>query len=608
MPVRGDNNVAIGSFALSGFEERQPSPFHMKLLEVCADIVTIVIKRQAEGRKLSHLAHYDVLTQLPNRTLFIDRFNQAVAHCQRTQTMLAVCFLDLDDFKLVNDNFGHDVGDKLLLMVADRIKDNMREEDTASRQGGDEFTLLFRDIESYAQCEHTINRIHKALKKPYLIDGISHTISASSGLTLYPIDDGDIDTLMRHADQAMYHAKQSGRNQYSLFNTELDEKVTLKHHQLSEVEHALAQNELQLYFQPKVNMTTGKVFGAEALIRWIHPERGLIPPLDFLPLVEGTDLELKIGQWVIEQSFQQLNSWNQQGIELEVSINISSRHLLSADFYTELENTLARYPAINSQHIQLEILESTALGDIHAITSVLKLCQNSLGIQVALDDFGTGYSSLTHLRNLPANIVKIDQNFVRDMLDDPNDYVIIDGVIGLASSFNRKVIAEGVETTSHGLMLLIMGCEQAQGYGIAKPMPAAQLTSWLDNYSPNPAWLDFGAQNHSEKNNKLNLFKLTSQQWLNNFLNNARSPHQEIEVWPIMNNKHCHCAYWIKRARQDHLFKPKLLKRLDAAHEKLHVIANSILIKYQARKLKQDDIELKQLQQAFDDMYAVLDL
>ena len=458
-------------------------------------------KRQQE--KLNLMAHYDVLTKLPNRALFTDRFTQGIAHSKRSGKQLAVCFLDLDDFKPVNDNHGHEAGDKLLIEVGKRIASCIREDDTVSRQGGDEFAILLNDIESATQCKQTLARIHHSLAQPYYIDGCSHRVTASSGATLYPNDDGDIDTLLRHADQAMYRSKQEGKHRYQLFNHEENQRVVQKHLQLNAIEHALGNNEFQLYYQPKVNMVAGGVFGAEALIRWVHPEKGLIPPLDFLPLVDGTELELKIGDWVINSGLTQIKEWLQQGVQLEVSVNISSDHLLSGTFFTNLGEALARHPKVDPQCLQLEILESSALGDLDAITEIIEMCKGELGVKVALDDFGTGYSSLTHLRSLPVDTIKIDQSFIRDMLDDPSDYAIIDGVIGLSDSFNRGLIAEGVETSKHGLMLLLMGCKEAQGYGISKPMPAGDFPQWLNEYVPNKAWMHMGNKKWSRKENKI---------------------------------------------------------------------------------------------------------
>jgi len=563
-------------------------------------------KKQQE--QLSLMAHYDVLTGLPNRSLFIDRFNQAIAHSKRTENQLAVCFLDLDNFKPINDNYGHEVGDDLLVEVASRIEACIREEDTVSRQGGDEFALLLNDIESFSQCEPTLTRIHDALAQPYIINDVPHKITASSGITLYPSDNGDIDTLLRHADQAMYQAKLEGKHRYHLFSPESDQRTIQKHHKLEEIEHALENGDFQLYFQPKVNMVTGEVFGVEALIRWIHPKKGLIPPLNFLPIVEDTELEIKIGGWVINQALEQLEVWHTLNIKPEVSVNISSHHLVSAHFLEQLDAALSAHPSVDSQCLQLEILESSALGDLKAIGHIIQTCQSALGLSVALDDFGTGYSSLTHLRSLTADTVKIDQSFVRDMLDDPNDYNIIDGVIGLADAFNRDVIAEGVETTEHGLMLLVMGCEHAQGYGIAKPMPADDFPRWLSDYTPNKEWIHCGNKHRNEKESKVMLFQLTTEQWKNKFVASIQAPPENVEQWPMMNAKHCHCGAWIKRAKQAPLFENEKLESLEQAHKQAHSMANELLLKYQQNDIESAREGLLAFQAIIDDMNHTLEL
>lgn len=476
-------------------------------------IFSDVTVQKKQHEQLDLMAHYDVLTKLPNRALFSDRFTQAIAHSKRTETLLAVCFVDLDNFKPVNDKYGHEVGDQLLIQVAERIQACIREEDTVSRQGGDEFVLLLGDIQSFEVCQQTLQRIHDALSRTFIIDGVAHKISASSGMTLYPADEGDIDTLLRHADHAMYLAKQAGRNRFHLFNPKQDQEAAHKHKRINVIEKALENNEFVLFYQPKVDMLAGVVIGVEALIRWIHPEKGLIPPIEFLPIIAGTDVEITLGDWVIEQALIQIQAWNQQGINLDVSVNIASHHLLSEHFCSQLSKTLSKYPSVDSQSLELEILESSALGDLNVIRSILKSCLHDLGVKIALDDFGTGYSSLTHLRNLPVNTIKIDQSFVRDMLDDINDYVIIDSVIALAASFGRAVIAEGVETTEQGSMLILMGCPHAQGYAISRPLPAEELVEWLSSYKPNSIWQSLGNVDVSEKEKKKALFELVSEHW-----------------------------------------------------------------------------------------------
>jgi len=559
-------------------------------------------KRQQE--ELTLMAHYDVLTELPNRSLFVDRFKQAIAHSKRTKTQLAVCFLDLDKFKPINDNYGHEAGDQILIEVAQRISNCIREEDTVSRQGGDEFTLLLNDISSTNQCEQTLTRIHLALAQPYLIDDTQHSLSASSGFTLYPDDDGDIDTLLRHADQAMYQSKQLGRNQFHFFNASQDQEISSKHHRLTEIEHALINNELTLYYQPKVNMLTGEVFGAEALIRWIHPEKGLIPPIEFLPVLDGTQLEIQVGNWVISQALQQLDAWNKQDIQLEVSINIASSHLQSAEFFNYLDAQLAEHPTVNSKNLQLEILESSALGDVQLIKKILSNCQSALGVNIALDDFGTGYSSLTHLRSLPANTIKIDQSFVRDILDDPNDYSIVEGVIGLSNAFNRHIIAEGVETTEHGLLLLMLGCQHAQGYGIARPMPATDIELWLNNYTANPEWLLYGKKDYSAKEIKTLSFQLISTQWKNKFVSNMQASPDTLPGWPIMKSRRCHCSHWIQSEYNELTFGEKQLNQLEAAHDKTHTLAQTLQTQYLAGDIQAARDGLSELQTTFDSMLA----
>lgn len=536
-------------------------------------------KRQQD--QLKRMVHYDILTNLPNRALFVDRFQQSIAHSERTGNQLAVCFLDLDNFKPINDNYGHDIGDRILIEVAKRITQCIREEDTVSRQGGDEFAILLNDIKSASQYECTMNRIHNTLAQPYIIDNIKHNITASSGVTLYPSDKGDIDTLLRHADHAMYQSKLSGKNRSQLYSPDSDLLIIQKNLQLEEIQQALTNDEFQLYYQPKVNMVTGNVFGVEALIRWIHPDKGVIPPLDFLPLIDGTHLEVKVGEWVINKAINQLNIWHQQNIMLEVSVNISSNHLLSTSFIEVLEQCLTQFKAINPKKLQLEILESSALGDIDTINQIIKQCQNRLGVSFALDDFGTGYSSLTHLRSLPVNMIKIDQSFVRDMLEDPSDYSIIEGVIALTQSFNRHVIAEGVETTNHGLMLMLLGCEHAQGYAIAKPMPISTLTLWLSIQTPNQQWLDCGNQQRNNKEKSLAIFIMICELWKDKFKQKLLSPYNPVIFWPILDSETCQCSSWIRRNKQEQLFKKECLQQLENIHEQLHNIANKIYITFQ---------------------------
>ncbi len=541
-----------------------------------------ITQTKRQQQELTKLAHYDSLTQLANRTLLAERFVEAVNESNENNKKMALCFIDLDEFKAVNDKCGHQAGDKLLVAVSERINALVRDGDTVSRQGGDEFALLLNNIESDQQCKFILDSIHQSLARPYKIDEYIHHISASSGVTIYPDDNGDFDTLLRHADQAMYQAKLSGRNRYYFFNPEQDQQASYKKNRVDEIKRALLNNEFQLYYQPKVNMSTADVYGAEALIRWMHPERGMIAPLDFLPAIQGSELELEVGNWVIESAIQQFSSWYEQGLAIEVSINISSNQILSDNFVSSIQQLINKYQLKKPEYIQFEILESAALSDISSINKVINQCQEVLGLSVALDDFGTGYSSLTHLRNLSADTVKIDRSFVRDVLDDPSDSTIIEGILSLANAFNRKVIAEGVETKEHGLMLLLMGCQNAQGYGIAKPMPADEVLSWRANYQPDMDWLMTGQFDSTYKERKLAIFKLIINQWKQKFLNKVLVGLDNKKSWPILNTKKCACGIWLARAKQEQLLSEEGLEQLNDAHNQFHAAAEHLLNDYHA--------------------------
>ncbi|HQR61109.1 MAG TPA: EAL domain-containing protein [Methylophilaceae bacterium] len=493
-----------------------------------------ITQTKQQQQTLELMAHYDVLTRLPNRVLFADRFAQAIAHGRREETLLAVCYLDLDGFKHINDTLGHEAGDRLLVEVANRIKATLRQEDTVSRLGGDEFALLLGDIGTLDQGEQALARIIQAVAQPHLLDGQEVSISASIGVTIFPLDDADPDTLLRHADQAMYQAKLDGRNRYHLFDSSHDRQAKTRQHLLDEIRQAFARNEFCLYYQPMVNMKTGAVLGVEALLRWQHPERGVILPGQFLPLLEGSAMEITFGNWVIEQALRQLGYWNSRGLKLEVSVNISPNHLQWSGFLAQIEAALAQHPGIASSQLELEVLESSVPGDLAAASEVIRNCRNALGVSVALDDFGTGYSSLTQLRRLPTNTIKIDQSFISDMIDDPNDFAIVGGVIGLAGAFRRDVVAEGVESMEHGLILLTMGCVYGQGNGIARPMPADGLMSWVQSYQPYPEWKNYAVNRLDRGAEQLLLAKIESDQWLRRLEECLQSTPGSPAQWPIM--------------------------------------------------------------------------
>lgn len=439
-------------------------------------------------QKLEHIAHYDPLTNLPNRVLLADRLQQAMHQVHRHGQQLAVVFLDLDGFKAINDSYGHKAGDQFLMTLAMRMKEALRESDTLARMGGDEFVAVLTDLTDIEHSIPLLTRLLSAASQPVQIDEIELQVSASLGATAYPqSEEIDADQLLRQADQAMYQAKLAGKNRYHLFDAEHDNSIRVRHESLQRIREAILAQEFVLYYQPKVNMRTGGIIGAEALLRWIHPEKGLLLPTFFLPVIEDHPLAVDIGDWVINTAMTQIERWRRQELDMPVSVNIGARHLQHPHFVRRLHEILSAHPNVEPHLLEMEVLETSALEDIAKSSLLIGECRN-IGIQFALDDFGTGYSSLTYLKQLPVATLKIDQSFVLGMLDDPEDLAIIDALVGLAHSFGRTVLAEGVETVEHGAILLQHGCELAQGYGIAPPMPAEKLLIWAQTWEPDQVW------------------------------------------------------------------------------------------------------------------------
>ena len=440
-----------------------------------------ITEQKEQERQLEQIAHFDVLTGAPNRGLLADRLSQALARTKRERELLAVCYLDLDGFKPVNDKYGHQIGDQVLVEVTRRIKETIREDDTVARLGGDEFALLLVGLQVPEECVGSLQRLLETLNQPILLPGISIRISASIGVALYPQDEENAETLLRHADQAMYIAKQAGRNRYHLFDAAHDRRARSHHDLLRGIRRGLARGEFELYYQPKVDLAKRRMVGAEALLRWHHPQRGLLRPDEFLRVIENTELEIELGDWVIGSALAQLCRWRAEGEEFEefeVSINISAYHLRSADFVHKMQSAMQGCCARACRGcLQIEVLESVALEDIAHVSPIINACRE-FGVGFVLDDFGTGYSPLTCLSDLAVDGLKIDQSFVRGMLYDRGARAIVQGIIALAQAFERGVVAEGAEQTEQLRVLQEMGCPVVQGNVIALPMPAAELAEW----------------------------------------------------------------------------------------------------------------------------------
>ena len=493
----------------------------------CLDIDLSERKRHEQA--LLSATNYDGLTGLPNRLLLSALMRQACARADRTGLPLALCYLDLDHFKPINDAHGEEIGDQVLIKVAKRLRRLVQGSDVVARIGGDDFVLLLDGIEDYTALEQRLQGLLDGVSRAMQINDRPLQINASIGVTLYPRDANEPETLLRHANQAMYEAKGFGRSRYRLFDPQLEDDLEQRRRQLLEIEHGLAKAEFVLHYQPKVDMANGRLIGLEALVRWQHPSRGLLPPLAFLETIDGSDLECQFDQYIIEQALKQLDDWNQAGFNWVVSVNIGGPHLLSDAFVEQVLQALQRYPSIRGEQLELEILESAAVSELDRATATLKRCR-ALGIRVALDDFGTGYSSLSRLRSLPVDVLKIDQSFVRGMLTDLSDYSIVKSVIGLAHAFNLEVIAEGVETSEHAVILLQLGCRQGQGYGFARPMPAAAVPEWFEQWQQSAPWQQFEQRRLSASESTLQVAVNTHHAWVKP---RAKRPeHGEMGVDP----------------------------------------------------------------------------
>ena len=559
--------------------------------EVYAEMQTISAVRDAKGStrlyvalfsditalkehqsQLEHIAHYDALTHLPNRVLLADRLHQAMTQTQRRGQLLAVAYLDLDGFKTINDRHGHEAGDQLLISLSSRMKSALREGDTLARLGGDEFVAVLLDLPDVASSEPMLTRLLTAAAQPVQLGEHTLQVSASLGVTFYPqTEDVDADLLLRQADQAMYQAKLAGKNRYHVFDAEQDRSVRGHHESVERIRIALTDGELVLHYQPKVNMRSGQVIGVEALIRWQHPQRGLLPPAQFLPVIEDHPLAIDIGEWVINTALTQIGIWNEMELKLPVSVNVGARQLQQANFVTRLREIMARHPHIKPSSLELEVLETSALEDLVHVSQVIESCRQ-MGVTFALDDFGTGYSSLTYLKRLQVNLLKIDQSFVRDMLDDPDDLAILEGVIGLASAFRRQVIAEGVETAAHGTLLLQLGCELAQGYGIARPMPAHAISSWLTDWQPDAAWVDLPAVKHEDF--PLLFASAEHRAWI---LGVESVLKGEREVPPPVNTRECRFGVWLHSEGMERYGKQSTFQAIHHLHNEVHALAIALL-------------------------------
>lgn len=434
--------------------------------------------------ELARASSYDPLTGLPNRRLFTQKLQAAMVDASTRGTRVAVCCLDLDAFKSVNERHGQPVGDALLVRMAERLRSDLRDADLLARLGGDEFVLALTGFVDPQDALRHIEHLLWRVKEPLQADGPHPPlhVSASVGVTFFPDDRTDADALLRHADQAMYAAKDLGRDRLHVFDASRDELLQVRRETLKRIEQAITEGEMLLHYQPKIRLSDGGIVGAEALVRWQHPERGLLAPGAFLDQILGTPVARCLDDWVMATALSQTAAWQRQGLSMPVSVNLTVSTLVAPDFLEGLSGLLARHPELPRHTLELELLETETMNDLSLVAYCIQALDKQ-GVRVSIDDFGTGYSSLSYLQRLPAQIIKIDQSFVRDMLDNPRDRALVQGIVGLARAFGRDAVAEGVESAAHAVLLGDMGCDILQGYGVARPMPADALRDWAAQWA-----------------------------------------------------------------------------------------------------------------------------
>jgi diguanylate cyclase (GGDEF)-like protein/PAS domain S-box-containing protein len=484
--VRGDQTVHLPANSIlvrrDGFEipiEDSVAPIHDGEGRAAGAVIVFrdVSVARAMALQMTHSAEHDFLTGLPNRMLLNDRISQAIVLASRHNKHVAVLFLDLDGFKHINDSLGHPVGDKLLQSIATRLVDCVRASDTVSRQGGDEFVVLLSEVELSEDAAITARRMLHAVSRPHSVDQHDLHVTTSIGVSVYPEDGLDAETLIKNADTAMYQAKESGRQSFQFFKPAMNARAVERQSIEEGLRRALERQEFVLYYQPKVDLMTGAITGAEALIRWIHPTRGLIPPMDFIPIAEDCGLILSIGAWALREACAQSRAWTKAGLPtVTMAVNVSAIEFRDKNFLNRLFEVINE-TGLDPRLLELELTESVLMKHA-ASTAVILQSLREAGIRLAIDDFGTGYSSLSYLRKFPVDAVKIDQTFIRQISAD-DDTTIVKAVIGMARGLKLRVIAEGVETPQELAFLRAYRCDEAQGYYFSRPVPARQFAMML---------------------------------------------------------------------------------------------------------------------------------
>lgn len=571
------------------------------LTDVAEGTVQDITEKVEHRETLERLAFQDALTGLPNRRAFEDQLAREIEHCQRHDRHLVLALLDLDDFRAANERYGIDVGDALLTALANRIRHLFKESVLVARVGGDEFAVLLTQMKHEDGYFQQLNRLLAVVNKPLLIKDAEIVLTASIGVAEYPQPTDIVgEQLLRQAQQALFQAKILGKGRFHKYDLGSEQDARALTGRLDEVRKALYDDELVLYYQPKVHMKTGVVFGVEALVRWRKSTGELVPPSDFLPALYNHPLEVELGDWVIRTALAQMSVWQEQGLQIQVSVNVSGLQLFESDFVEKLSLDLQAYPDVSPTLLQLEVLESSALNDLEMVSVVMQRSRD-LGVSFALDDFGTGYSSLAYLKHLPASVLKIDQSFVRGMMENTDDLDIISGVVGMAKAFGLQVLAEGVESVEHGHMLLRLGCEQGQGYGIARPMPASELVDWVRNWQTVPAWAGQTAVDTSHL--PLLYAEVEHRRWV---VSLKKLLHGETNTAPVLDHHQCRVGIWIDSEAHQLFAGCTKFAHVVYLHKELHALGRSAISLYTKGEVESALMLIPEIRMQRDDFLTVL--
>jgi len=482
-PIVGRAGGVLGVFAIYRRACEPPTDLELRLMETVLDLAGLAIENKKSEERILYLAHYDELTGLPNRAMFSQLLTRALSYANRYGDKVGLLFMDLDRFKNVNDNLGHATGDHVLREVGRRLRASVREVDSVARLGGDEFVVLIEKFKDSEALSNVAQKLSTTIAKPMLIEGRELELTVSIGISIYPENGSDIETLIKNSDIAMYRAKAGGRNNYQFYTSKMGANSLSRMIMESDLKRAVSRGEFLLHYQPKLNVRSGKITGAEALLRWQHPEKGLMPPLSFIPIAEESGQIEAIGRWVVHSACMQMRVWKNAGVpEIPIAVNLSARQFENNNLVSTIASAL-EISGISPHMLELEITESSIMGnETHAIEILNQL--KALGVFLSMDDFGTGYSSLANLRRFPLHNVKIDKSFIREIPGNANDAAIAHAVIEMAHALNLQVIAEGVETAEQLAFLREHNCEQIQGYYFCHPLPPDEFVQFLSTYSP----------------------------------------------------------------------------------------------------------------------------